>query len=475
MFCRMFIISCGYFAGIVMGRHVFLDAFRAHYGVGVMILAIAIASLQTFRSVYNQRLSNHIFGLGFFIVGSFWGLLNSAPIPDRRMVAEVERVNVDLGATPALVLGADHHIYEVSSAGPPGTIGEVRIWSRPAVFSMRRATLTTSYAAEPRSFTRWNQLAEGAQKYFAHRIKAYEPSMAAWLRSAVLGIPGDLNPGLARAFRRTGLLHLVVVSGSHITMLAVGVLAVFATPFRLAYGLRLINPGWWIGLSVLIKLFVMACVLLFCTIVGASHASQRAVLGFIVLQGSRIFFGELPVVERLSWTLIAQILVFPIGMLCESTVMSWLAYLMVVDMATESRAGGRLVKALKLQTALSITMGAMCGQWSILGILANILLIPLIPLVFAFGVLLVLPEIFPEAVTNLALGIQEKFLQIVCWISDVTEGLPWVTANFASRDLWLRYLLLIFGVTMTLNLLAKMSIRQESEGQGFGRLQGGNL
>ena len=450
-------LVAGYFLGILVGRNCFLDSFRQLSYPSILAGLIVTAFLTSICKSPKQKSFALVLWLS---IGAFWGLYSSAPIPVKGIAGAVIRTNVSQEGTPALIKSNTGKVFEVSSTNADSGSGKVTVWHRPGLFSSRRASIQINHSVNFFPPSRWNDFALEVRTSFSEQTAAYGHRMSAWLRSAILGIPDDLGPEISHAFRRTGLLHIVVVSGSHITMVAMGALALFGTPFRIAYALRWISPLKWVAVSIFIKVAVIGVVLFFCTLVGASHASQRSVLGFAVLHFSRILFGDWSVGRRLNLTAIVQIAVFPIGFLCESTIMSWLAYLLVVEHANLSKTGRRLFKNFRLQIVLSILMGAICGQWSILGVFANLVIIPIVPVVFGFGLLLLVPSVVPEWILSIALGIQDKFLIFICWISDLTDGWPFMVVHFNSADYLFRFFLLLLGVVFVLNSATRLSIQK---------------
>jgi competence protein ComEC len=99
--------------------------------------------------------------------------------------------------------------------------------------------------------------------------KGIGPSQAALARGFVLGQDQEISPSTEQEFRRSGLAHLLAVSGQNVVLLSI-----LAWPFLALLGLRL--PGRLIVTAILIVLYVF--------VAGAGPSIQRAgVMGVAAL------------------------------------------------------------------------------------------------------------------------------------------------------------------------------------------------
>lgn len=191
-----------------------------------------------------------------------------------------------------------------------------------------------------------------------------------------LGDTSLFNKQLKKAFKNTGCIHLIVVSGLHIHFLSSLVLFCLLVPGKLAYGACLIGPKWWLNYWIMTR-FISVCLIWFYgVLINFPPSAQRAVLVFTFAQ---IYHGQprdkSNMVDPMS--LLTQILIFPIGIFQVGNLLSWLAYL------TVKHAGKGVKGFLWSQSILSVISAFFFGKLSILAFVTNFLLTPIFPFFFS--------------------------------------------------------------------------------------------
>src|SRR5690606_15143771 len=94
--------------------------------------------------------------------------------------------------------------------------------------------------------------------------QAFPYGWRAWFGATVLGSKPPASTPWLKNFRLTGLLHLVVVSGFHVTFVAGLIGGLFRVPLMILYAFRIVSPGLWVRLSCLSNLQSLAAVAVYC-------------------------------------------------------------------------------------------------------------------------------------------------------------------------------------------------------------------
>jgi competence protein ComEC len=207
-------------------------------------------------------------------------------------------------------------------------------------------------------------------------------------------------------YRRTGAIHLLVVSGLHVSVLAV---VLFAS---VSYPLRLISVGKARGYAQLISaLVVCLCAVWFVWFTGAGSPVMR-VAGMLVcllalrLVGHRVSFWRVLIVTLVVSTLILPLQVFHAGF--------WLSYGAVAALvgffSARHPAGGAVSALVQAQIVLSLGLSPLLvlllGEASLLSMPANFVTVPIVTLV-------TVPMLF----CGVALGLLPHWLSVSSVIS----------------------------------------------------------
>lgn len=397
--------------------------------VGMLIGWAVVRALPASHRALGARVAS-------LVLGGVWGLGHAAPIPDAPVShATVVKVAVDDAVRGPAIVRAGVMIYEVSSVQIVGTVGDVRTFAGARLFATHRGVFTSR---DPRrGATGLLATARDAVRaFFAERMESLTPFYRSWLAGLVLGESAALPPDVRDAFKRTGLYHLLVVSGLHVSLMALLLAALLRAPIQASYALRLVSPGRWRHIAAALDVLAGAAALLYLAVTGSSAAAQRSALLFAVWQGSSVFAGPLSTPRRLLIAGATQILLFPVGFLGEATLMSWAAYLLVLKPAAPDAHGlaeirADLISAFKIQGALTLLVTVVFGQLAWIGLVANLVLIPAFPalLLTALGAA-VLPEL---AWTPALLAVQRSFIALVRLFDELCRFWPWL--SIAPEDL----------------------------------------
>lgn len=215
-----------------------------------------------------------------------------------------------------------------------------------------------------------------------NRIARLFPSDEATLLSGILYGEQQLSREQRDLMRRSGLMHLVAVSGSNVTIVVAVLL-----PFALAFGLRRRQAFWFVTLGLIV----------FVGFVGFSASvSRAAVMGWLVLFARHV--GRMP---KTSWLLLcsAAVLVtvnpwllgfdagFALSFLATWGLLAWVPLVAASVPWIPERFG--------LREAFATTTGATImtlpylawafGRMSLAGLFTNLLALPLVPFIMLWG------------------------------------------------------------------------------------------
>lgn len=237
----------------------------------------------------------------------------------------------------------------------------------------------------------------------------------ALLKALTIGYGNDLQQAQWDIFRQTGTTHLVVISGSHIGLIAGFVYFLVArcwawtgylawSPQRVAAVAALVAGIFYAGMA------------------GFSVPTQRAVVMLAVVMLAIIWQRHVQPFHTLALALLAVLLYDPLAVLLPGFWLSFAA-VAVIAYAVSGRLGKPhyLLEALKINWVTSLGLAPLLlfffQQVSLCAPLANLFAVPvisfvLVPLALAATLLL---YVYPPLATILMLGL-DKLLQGLMWV-----------------------------------------------------------
>ncbi|MHB9022855.1 MAG: ComEC/Rec2 family competence protein [Armatimonadota bacterium] len=303
----------------------------------------------------------------------------------------------------------------------------------------------------------------------------YAPLYSQLLNGLVLGLHGaPLPPQLVAQFRRAGTIHLMVVSGSQITLLS----AVLLFPLWFAgYGRRRTSYPRARMLLLLLSLPILG---LYVVLADRGPSVDRALL--MVLLGSlSLFLAFSPLARRRSYrpdslTLLAAaalVMLIPQPALLFSPSLQ-LSFAAVFGLITVTPVLMRLFLRVLQPIALlpAATLGAQLmtypvlawhfGAIPVLGAVTNLVAIPAVGIILPIGLLMLLFLPWCPVVTQ-ALGILiTPLISLLLAVSAAAARVPWAEIRWVVRSPWmiLGYLAVL---GMLLMLLARRLHRTEEQ------------
>lgn len=274
--------------------------------------------------------------------------------------------------------------------------------------------------------------------WFANNVRSYLPDSTAGLGLGyLLGIRSSLSPDLNQLLRVVGLTHLVVASGTHLA-----IIINFARRFFGCFG------------KIIGLFFALVFLIIFFGIIGPTPSMTRAVLSSAASLLAGFFGRHFRPLPLIIFLMAATILINPEFPLNLGWQLSFAAYTGIVLFTPIlikwlfASSPGFLAKTL-LST---VAAGLFCtpillfsfGSTSLITILANLLILPTIPLaialVFLTGSLWFCP-VFARLVSGLANFLLEFHLLVINWLGSQPSFLIQTTPG--SPFIFLFYLPLI--------------------------------
>jgi len=350
-------------------------------------------------------------------------------------------VRLRLDATPILLSYGDDIVAEgrARPVAPPGNPGQYD-W-RAALARQQIYTVMTvrPYQGVARLGPFRGQWWVRLIYAWRHRLEAaiaaaFDADHAGLMRALVLGQRVSLEESLKRAFVETGTMHLVVVSGFNVGLIA-GILELFLRLLGLPFRARLILSGVCLGGYCLLTGMqppVMRATLMAWTVLGAwwidrainwPNILAAAAIAILLLNPLQLWDAGF----QLSFGAVASLLLFakPVG-----------AWLEPVCPALPSRL--RRYVAMGLASTVAVWI----GLWPVLAwyfqvvspvsMLANLLLVPLVSLIVGAGTIAVSAGSAWHAVLGASAGGLRFLLDTMAWLVRVCQRVPggwWLIAR----------------------------------------------
>ena len=410
-------------------------------------------------------------------IGIFQGGISSAPTPVEAIkTAQVVQTNPFHSGRRAVIASAfskasgKHTFYQAISKCAEGQWGALS--SRPTVglLDRHRASFKPGILEECQQEINFQSYAKGwvAERFAAAKV----PSEDANLIKGFLWGDEKVKFGKWRQiFLRSGVFHLLVTSGLHVTLVAHFCSLVCILPTRFLYIGRLINPGMYRHLSYTVTICASILAYLYASFSGPSAAAQRAALIFVTGQLTALFGLSWSLGSRLRTAAFLQTLLYPVGFVGLGSLLSWTVYLIVMTSFQKGhgrpRAHGKVGRyskkffrsafgcLLRAQIEVTIVTVAVFGHLSIPGLAANLLLIPVFPpILLTSGLTVVAPtEVIPALLTFL-----RTFVEFVRYFSESCNLANWLCSAPRGGPTLFRQVALIATAIIFLNKSRELTI-----------------
>ena len=258
-------------------------------------------------------------------------------------------------------------------------------------------------------------------------LDGFGASAAPWLKALLLGLSTNSNGGLLESFRGIGLLHFLVVSGSHVTLVhrcasgcVFGIRRVASALFPALPPLASGPNGWTVALGIV-------ATTLFCLLSGLEPPVQRALCGLCVGQALAVAGSRFSRGASIASTFLLQAFIWPVGFLSRSNFLSWMAWLIVLLAKPVVPLWSTLARACFRQVSMAFALAALTGFGTCAGIIANLVFLPVLEMFFIFCLVVVF--------AGPGFGALLHFNQMVQSICDAALWVSQLTARGIYREM----------------------------------------
>ena len=312
-------------------------------------------------------------------------------------------------------------------------------------------TDATIYAQQKGQLT----LAENIRKYIFEQCEQNMFQYSGLMYALITGDGDVIDQQVKQNYQSAGMIHLVAVSGMHLVYI-ITIIGFFINKLKL-------NP--------LAEFAIMIGPLVFfCYICGWAPSILRALLMTVCTYLVRWLSGRYDMLIALSWSVLVLLFVNP----CYLFDIGWqLSVMSVLGMATVHLRIDRFLKSKKMPkivyaflSALSISLSCTLstfatvayyfGEVPILGVLSNLIGVPLMSWAFTVGLVGLLPWVFRYALhlADLILYVVSKVAEIVASWNIAVVALSTVAVAIAVTIVWL----FVVGQYVNLKKISKIVV-----------------
>lgn len=259
-----------------------------------------------------------------------------------------------------------------------------------------------------------------------------------WIKALLLGDRAGLRSAENQAMRNTGTTHLIAISGAHLVMF-------WGLAYVLVYPVALLGSAFFSPKS-LILLGALALCGAYSLLAGGEAPIVRAWL-MLAVWVMRWFVPSLGLKEALFGAGILQLIVFPEDLWRPSAWLSYGAVAFLVVLQRTVKNFSYLKQYIMIQTGISLgllpLLWALFGGISLLSIPANLLFIPLMPILMYLCILALFFPFLASFADILALYYFSALMNLGGWESAYFEPFwqPTLLTGFAGSALFLLFFL----------------------------------
>jgi len=265
--------------------------------------------------------------------------------------------------------------------------------------------------------------------------------MAELAYSVLIGDATDVDETIMTNFLRTGITHIIAVSGMNVVFIAV-ILRLLMRPFKL-------KEKWQI-------IIIIAVLVLYCALCGFAVPVTRATLMYVFLMFGKIFGYQTDGLSSVSLSGIVLMAISPLVIFDVSFLLSFSSVYAIMMLMPVMQTYYRGWKFQGVWDAISMTIAAQIGtlpfivntfnEVSIIGLVANVVIVP------AFGYVYMV--LFVAIFLAMILPIFQYVLWLVqwgLWLTNYTSGILASVSFAVSRfpsfydPIIFTYLLAMFG------------------------------
>ena len=309
--------------------------------------------------------------------------------------------------------------------------------------SIRNVTLTKRDLKFYNPFDLGNFLAEKVSEISE---KFFDGGVLAVFKGLFIGDKSLMDSSLKEMFSKSGLSHIVAVSGSHVNAFLSVIMVMF---FFLA-------PKGRVSRAIYI-----AFVFVFVIMTGAEPSAVRSGIMCILMQLSYILKREVDNLTNLSFACAIMLLINPLSAFDTGFLLSASATLGIIIFAIPLKEKLKFIKSPILGELIAVTLSAQFFTMPIiinnfnyinfLSIIANVLVVPLLPM-FIFGAILLFAVSFIEPVAKVIALFLEGIIYFILYVAKFTSQTKIFSAQVGDMDLVFIVSYILFIVLLGLYL-----------------------
>lgn len=285
---------------------------------------------------------------------------------------------------------------------------------------------------QSQSYSVYRQFLADLQKRFAQILKNVCKEQAGAFQAIVLGDKSDLDMELKMRYQMAGIIHILAISGLHISLLGMGL-------YNL---LKRIGAGIWLS-----GILALAIMLQYGMMTGGSVSTMRAVSMFLLSVGAKIAGRIYDLPTGLAAAAVLILAESPAYLLDGGFLLSFGAVIgvgcvwpMVEEIFVIKKSKNVIVESLLSSVVLQLTTLPIAlwyyGEISVIGIFLNLLVIPTVGVVLAAGVFGALAGVFCTKLAWLIVlpgRILLRFYELLC---EAAGKLPFCTWTGGQPQIW---------------------------------------
>ncbi|MDR5702133.1 MAG: DNA internalization-related competence protein ComEC/Rec2 [Armatimonadota bacterium] len=344
------------------------------------------------------------------------------------------RILVSLHGAPALSYGdlveVRGRIRRPPDAGNPGEFSYRKYLARRGIL----AILSVRRGEEVRVLRHGHGKLLGAvragirEKFSRGLAKGMPPPYGEVLSALTFGTTPPKQ--VAEMFARAGVVHLLVVSGFHVGLVAGTVLTL----------LRLVRLPQWVGVPA-----AAAVVSAFAFVVGPHPSVVRATIMVLLALAGLLLEREKDVWTALAFSGLVILLVHPLALFTSSLQLSFAATAGILYIARDlvrhlplPRLVGTLIGvSLAAQLATAPLVATTFGRISLVAPLANLVAVPLSVLIVPLGLLAAVVGLFADLVAAALLGFLRPLVQLLLGAVGWFASLPSASVEVPPPGAWI--------------------------------------
>ena len=275
----------------------------------------------------------------------------------------------------------------------------------------------------------------------------------------LLGEKSELDQDLKLRYQMAGMVHILAISGLHISILGMGL-------FSLLKRIGLGNAG-----AGLVSLCVM---LQYGTLTGGSVSAMRAVCMFVLNVGARVLGRTYDLMTALALSAIFLLLDSPAYLYSSSFLLSFGAVVglgavsphLIRITGAKGKAGKALISSLSVQAATLPVMLVFFGEVSVIGILLNLFVLPTVGGVLISGLCCSVLGLFSVNAGRAAAVPGRILLWLYEKVCMFAGKLPFCTWIGGLPEIWQSisyYLLLVSGIILAYVMASGIQKKEENQ------------